>query len=322
MVHNDFLNVLPEMVAFVYVAQTGSFSAAARQLHLTSSAINKQISKLEKTLGVQLLTRTTRKLHLTDAGQEILQKCIEVVTAAQGTMQLAEGLMERPKGVVTLAAPKAFAKQVLHPAILKFLDAYPDVDVHLVVTDESLDPLSGNIDLMVRLTKTPPENLSARPLMRVNHILCASPTYLAKHHPIECPSDLADLNCLSIGENDRDHWWRFLRNGEETCVVVSGRYIANHSEIRLDAIQSGLGVGCVPDFVAKSALESGQVVRVLPEWELDVSYHGIAYLLYPPNRFLAPKIRVFIDYLVQHIEANNLAIHFAAVTLTEVAPQI
>ncbi len=302
---SEFLDVLPEMVTFVRVAQGGSFSAAARSMHLTPSGVSKQISKLERALGVQLLMRTTRKLHLTDVGMEVYQKCNQLVEAAQGTMQIAERFMSRPQGMVRISAPKAFAKNILHPAVLDFLETYPDVDVHMIVTDRAVDPVLEGVDLVVQLTKHPPESLADRPLMRVEHILCASPAFLQGTHPITEPKDLVGVNCLYIGERDRDNWWRLSRGDVSEQVIVKGRYVANHSEMRLEAVCRGAGVGCVPDFVAQPYIDSGAIVRVLPDWELEADYHGIAHILYPPNRFLAPKCRVLIDFLLAHVKRHH-----------------
>ncbi|WP_342616386.1 LysR family transcriptional regulator [Rhodoferax sp. GW822-FHT02A01] len=304
---NEFLDVLTEMVTFVRVAESGSFSAAARFLHITPSAVSKQVTRLERVLGAQLIRRTTRQLQLTDVGMEAFHKCSELVEAAQGAMQVTAKFMERPQGMVRLTAPKAFAKHILHPAILDFLDKYPEVDVQLIVTDKLVDPIQEGVDLVVQLTKVPPLNLASRPLMEVEHILCASPKFLKNNHPIKNPKDLVGINCLYLGERDRDNWWRFKKGNEVEDVVVKGRYVANHSEMRLEAVLRGVGVGCVPDFVARSALRSGAVQRILPEWELEANYHGTAHILYPPNRFLAPKCRVLIDFLVEHVAARMKA---------------
>jgi DNA-binding transcriptional LysR family regulator len=298
---NDFLEVLPEMVTFARVAERGSFSAAAIELQITPSAASRHVSRLEKALGLQLIRRTTRQFRLTDAGKEAFEKCSELVAAAQGTMQVAQRFMEKPQGLIQVSAPKAFAKHVLHPLILEFLQRYPAVDVRLLVTDRKVDPIHEGVDLIVQLTKHPPENLASRKLMQVQHIVCASPAFLAKTHPIHHPSDLTGLSCLYIGETEKDNWWRFCRGRDVEDVLVKGRYVANHSEIRLDAIVAGIGVGCVPDFVAQRALEQGLVQRILPDWELDANYHGTVHILYPPNRFLAPKCRVFIDFLAERM---------------------
>jgi len=298
---NDFIEVLPEMVTFVRVVETGSISAAGRLLHMTPSAISKQLAKLEKFLGMQLMRRTTRQQHLTEVGAEVFRNCVELVESAQNTLQITEKFKFSPQGLVRLAAPKAFARHVLHPAILDFLAKYPNVDVHLTIADRVVDPIQEGFDLVVLLTKQPPANLVARALTKVEHILCASPAFLANNRPIETPTDLVGINCLYIGEKERDNWWHFLRGDECVQVVVRGRYVTNHSEMRLGAIIQGLGVGCVPDFVARDALENGLVKRVLPDWELDANYHGTAQILFPRNRYLTPKCRVLIDHLAHYI---------------------
>ena len=294
------------MVTFLRVAELGSFSAAAAQLGVTTSAASRQVTRLEHELGVQLMQRTTRHLRLTAAGVEALARCGELVTAAQGTMQIAQRYTGEPRGQVSISAPKAFAKRVLHPLLLTFLQRYPEVDVQLIVADRDIDPIREEVDLVVRLTQHPPEGLAARPLVRVQQVLCATPRYLAQHGAITHPQDLMAHSCLSLGEQPNDHHWRFRKTGttghdgkdhEVAQVVVRGRYAANHSEVRLDGVLAHLGVGCLPNFIAQEALPRGEVVPVLPDWEVQATYHGMAYVLYPPSRFLPPKCRVLIDHL-------------------------
>ncbi|MFH0133993.1 LysR family transcriptional regulator [Variovorax sp. VaC1] len=296
---NSFLKVLPEMVTFLRVAELGSFSAAADLLGMTPSAASRQVKRLEKEIGVQLLQRTTRQLRLTEPGAEAFARCRELVLAAQGTMDVAQQFSRKPGGLVRLSAPKAFARRVLHPHLLDFLQRYPEVDVQLIVEDRDIDPIREGVDLVVRLTTAPPEGLVARQLMAVEHILCATPRYLAQHEAIAHPRDLLAHSCLSLGEHERDNHWRFKKEGEEDATaVVRGRYISNHSEIRLEGALAGLGVACVPAFMAREALDEGRVVRVLADWEFQGNYHGHAWILYPPNRFTAPKCRVLIDHLL------------------------
>jgi DNA-binding transcriptional LysR family regulator len=303
---NSFLKVLPEMVTFLRVAELGSFSAAADLLGMTPSAASRQVKRLEKEIGVQLLQRTTRQLRLTEPGAEAFARCRELVLAAQGTMEIAQQFSTKPGGLVRISAPKAFARRVLHPHLLDFLQRYPEVDVQLIVADRDIDPIREGVDLVVRLTTEPPEGLVARQLMPVAHILCASPRYLAEGEAIEHPRDLLAHSCLSLGEHERDNHWRFKRSGgEEAEVVVRGRYVSNHSEVRLEAALAGLGVACVPVFMAEGALKDGGVVRVLADWEFQGNYHGHAYILYPPSRFTAPKCRVLIDHLLDALATGR-----------------
>ena len=295
---DNFLEVMHELVAFVRVAETGSFSDAARQQGVTPSAISRPVARLEKTMGVSLLQRTTRQLRLTDAGLEVLAHGRTMIAAAQATLQVAEGHVGEPQGLVRVSAPKAFARHMLQPVLLGFLQQHPAVDVHLLVVDRPVDPLREGVDVVIRLTDDPPQGMVARALMPVRQLVLASPAYIRAHAPLRTPEDLMGHSCLVIGEQERDSRWRFVRGQESVAVVVAGRYTVNHSEMRLAAIEADLGVGCVPDFVAQDALAAGRVVRLLPEWAFDTNYQGMAYLLFAGSRYTAPKVRVFIDHLV------------------------
>lgn len=295
---NDFLDVMQELVAFVRVAEAGSFSAAARAQGGTPSAISRQVARLEKALGLALLQRTTRQLRLTDAGLAVLEHGRAMVAAARATLEVAEGHVGAPRGRVRLSAPKAFARQVLHRPVLDFLQRYPEVDVHFLVQDRPVDALREGVDLVVRLTDDPPPGMVARALCPVQQWLVASPAYLAGHPPVHAPDDLMAHSCIALGEQERDGRWRFVRGDEVVEVPVTGRYTVNHSEMRLAAVEAGLGIGCMPDFGAREALAAGRVVRLLADWTFDTRYQGTAYLLFAASRHTAPKVRALIDHLV------------------------
>lgn len=302
---NAFLKILPEMVAFLRVAELGSFSAAASQLGMTPSAVSRQVTRLEKELGVQLIQRTTRQLRLSEPGIEAFEHCRTLVAAAQATMQVAQQFVGEPRGQVRISAPKAFARHVLHPLLMDFLERFPNLDIQFIVADRDIDPIREGVDLVVRLTPDPPQGLVARPLMPVRQILCAAPSYLREKGVIEHPRDLLAHSCLYLGEQERDNRWRFRQGEEAVEVVVQGRYVANHSEIRLDAVRGGLGVGCLPDFVARDALDSGSIVRVLGDWEFQANYQGQAYLLFPQNGFMPSKCRALIDHLAAALRRQD-----------------
>lgn len=296
--NNDFLDVMQELVAFVRVAEAGSFSAAARAQGVTPSAISRQVARLEKALGLALLQRTTRQLRLTDAGQAVLEHGRTMVAAARATLDVAEGHVGAPRGRVRISAPKAFARQVLHRPVLDFLQRYPEVDVHFLVQDRPVDALREGVDLVVRLTDDPPPGMVARALMPVQQWVIASPAYLAAHAPVLMPEDLTAHSCIALGEQQRDNRWRFVRGDEAVEVVVAGRYTVNHSEMRLAAVEAGLGIGCMPDFAAREALAAARVVRLLADWTFDSHYQGTAYLLFAASRHTPPKLRALIDHLL------------------------
>lgn len=295
---NNKLDSLPDMAVFARVVDAGSFSGAARQLGVTPSAVSRQVARLEGVLRVRLLERSTRKLRLTEAGSAVFSRCQDMVAAAREVLALSDTQTATPRGLVRVSMPKAFGRQVVHPLIPSFLRQYPEVDVQLVITDRTVDLFEEAIDLAIRITEAPPPGLAGRPLMRIRHLVCASPAYLALHGKPTHPRDLASHSCLFLGEDERDQHWRFRRGGEESTAKVRGRYVANHSEVRLEGALQSLGIASLPEFTARSSLAAGELITVLDDWEHLTNYAGTAWLLYPPNRFLAPKLRVWIDHLV------------------------
>jgi transcriptional regulator, LysR family len=150
----------------------------------------------------------------------------------------------------------------------------------------------------LRITDRPSPGLIGRQLMRIDHLLCATPHYLTQHGTPQHPHDLATHSCIYLGETPSDAQWKFRRGGKTVTVNVRGRYAANHTGVRLDAVKQHIGIGSLPYFTARQALDDGEIVQVLPEWDFLSSYHGGLWLLYAPNQYLPPKLRVFIDYLV------------------------
>lgn len=301
---NESINrLMPYMSVFVKVVELGSFSAAAEQLGLTASAVSRQIATLESALSVKLLERTTRKLRLTEVGTEVFARCQDMVEAARSVQEIAQRFVRSPQGLVKVSVPKAFGKRLISPLIAEFLHLYPQVDVQLTLSDQPNDLISDDFDLLIRITETPPLGLAARPLLDVHHVLCASEHYLAQVGTPLHPENLSDHSCIYLGETLGDNRWQ-LRNvhtAEKISVTVRGRFVSNHSEVRLEAVIAGLGVGCLPFFTAAEAVANQQIVEVLKDWRYETTYHGKAWILYPPNRYLPPKCRALIDYLVSKV---------------------
>lgn len=303
--------LLPDMATFARVVEAGNFSEAARQLGTTPSTISRQIKRLEEALGTRLLERSTRSLRLTDSGALVHRYCRDMLDAASGAADIAGNLVSAPQGRVRLSAPISYARSVIHPLLPAFLRQWPQIDVQLMFVDRELDPLRDDVDLVIRLTRTPPLGLAARQLGVARWLLCASPAYLAAHGTPSMPQDLARHECLFLGETVDDNRWVFRRNqetrqetrsAEPQSVEVRGRYIANDVSARLDAALHGIGIAILPDFALADALRDGELVQVLGDWEFEArAYMGPVWLLYPPNRFLPSKVRVLIDYLASHL---------------------
>jgi DNA-binding transcriptional LysR family regulator len=300
---NSQLDSLPDMAVFARVVEAGSFSEAARQLGLTPSAVSRQVARLEGVLRVRLLERTTRKLRLTEAGSAALGRCQDMVAAAREVLALSDTHTATPSGLVRVSMPKTIGRLVVHPLMPAFLRQYPEVDVQLIITDRAVDLFEEAIDLAIRVTEEPPPGLAGRPLIKMTHMVCASPGYLAARGTPLHLRDLTQHSCIYLGENELDRHWRFRRGEEEVTVKVSGRYVANHSEVRLEGALQSMGIASLPEVTARSSLASGDLVPVLSDWTHLTHYAGTAWLLYPPNRFLAAKLRVWIDYVVAGLAA-------------------
>jgi DNA-binding transcriptional LysR family regulator len=301
---NDKAALLPGMAVFVRVVEAGSFSAAARQLGSTASAVSRQVARLEQELSLRLLERTTRQLRLNEAGSEFYGHCRVMLDAADQALGIGERLMSSPRGLVRLSVPKAYGKFVISPLMPGFLRRYPDVDVQLQISDQSPDLIDDGFDMLVKVTDRPPEGLAGKPLGPVRQVLCASPDYLALHGTPQHPQELLRHSCLYLGENPGDNRWHFSGGGQEQVVTVRGRYISNHSEARLDAALADFGITVLPHFTAAQALADGRLHEVLPRWRYTGSYQGAAWLLWRPNQHLPPKQRALIDYLSEALASR------------------
>ncbi|TFY86025.1 LysR family transcriptional regulator [Pseudomonas nabeulensis] len=293
------LPLLGEMAIFVKVVETGSFSEAARQMGASPSSVSRSISRLEKALATRLLQRTTRKLRLSEGGEEVFKRCQEMVNAARSVMEISGQFTHEAEGLVRVSVPKAVGRFVIHPHMPEFLRRYPKVDVQLILEDRPVDLIDDNLDLILRISESPPPGLVGRPLFPIEHLLCATPQYLAEHGTPQHPHDLLEHSCIYLGETPADARWKFRQAGKTVTVGVRGRYAANHTGVRMDAVLQHVGIGSLPYFTARHALEAGTVVQVLAQWDFIASYHGEVWLLHSPTRYLPPKLRVFIDYLVE-----------------------
>ncbi len=297
---NKLHDLLLNMAIFDEVAEQGSFSATAQALQMTPSSVSKRIAKLEDELNVKLIERTTRTMRLTNTGEQFRTHCHNMLNEANSAIAITQQAQDKLIGEVSISAPKAFANLVLQPVILQFLQAYPHINVQVLATDTPVDLLRKNIDCSIEIG-TPSDYLIAKPLLAVRQVLCATPHYLSSQSPPITPIDLQKHNCLSLGETDNDNQWLFIKENLSITVNVTGRYVVNHSNMRLQGVLNHLGIGCFPDFVVKNLLETGELVEVLTDWQLQANYHGMAWLTYLPNKFQSLRLRRFIEFLQKNI---------------------
>lgn len=298
---NKIIALMNEMAVFVKVVETGSFSETARQLGATPSAVSRSVSRLEKALGTRLLQRTTRKLRLSDSGHEVHARCTDMVNAAQAVMAYSGQFNPEPQGLVRISVPKAVGRFLIHPHIADFLARYPKVDVQLQLDDRYVDLIDDHVDLAIRITDSPAPGLMGRRLINISHMICATPEYLSRQGIPSHPHDLKMHNCIFLEEEPGDSRWKFQHNGKSMSIKVHGRYAVNHTGARLDAVLHHLGIGCLPYFTARHALQRGQIIQVLPEWKFEPNYCGEAWVLYPPTRYLTPKLSAFINFMAERL---------------------
>lgn len=293
------MEMLREMAIFAQVVDSGGFSAAARHLSLTTSAVSRHVSRLEAYIGGRLLQRTTRSLALTELGLQVHEGCTRMLSTAREIHALAGSYSARPNGVIRVTAPIVFGQVWLAPKLPGFLALYPEVDIQLTLVDRTVDLIDEGVDLAIRIAHELAPGLAARPLCPMRYILVASPDYIAKHGMPAKPEELPERQCIYLGYARFRENWTLKRGAKEVKIKVPTRMTINNSSAILAAVLADGGIGLVPDFTARNALNEGLVVQVLADWELMEPYTGAAYAVYQPGKHLALKIRAFIDFLIE-----------------------
>lgn len=296
---NRLINSLADMANFVMVVEEGGFSAASRKLGVTPSAVSRQVTRLEQSLGVKLLERTTRKMDLSVAGRPIYELCRTMLDSAKEVVTVST-ITSEPEGLLRIAAPKAVAKVLLEPILISFALRYPKIKLQVKVTDYIVDPIHNEVDIVVTLEPDPIPGLIAKALGEVKIILCASPDYLEQYGAVTQPKDLQQHSCITLGESANDGLLQLQKGSVVHKVSVSGRFSANHSQMRLNAVIGGLGIGLLPDFVAAQALKKGRIVPVLEAWKIKHNYQGIVRLQYAQSKFIPERVKLLVAFLVDN----------------------
>jgi DNA-binding transcriptional LysR family regulator len=285
---------LVAMAAFARVVEAGSFTAAARDLGLSTPVVSKRIGQLEHELGTRLLYRTTRKLSLTEAGTAFYQHCARLVEEAKLAEEAVAQLNDAPRGLLRVTAPVTLGAYQVAPIIPSFLARYPEVNIDMVLNDRIVDLAEEGFDLAIRLTASPQPNLVARRLITTNRVVCAAPDYWARHGKPQAPSDLSHHNCILYASLPTQNEWVFNGPGGEEHVQVSGNYLVNSSEALREAAVGGLGVIRLSSLTLNREIAAGRLETALDDY---VSPDTDIYAMYLPNRYLSKKTRVFIDFL-------------------------
>jgi len=282
---------------FVEVVERGSQTAAADALEMSRAMVSRYLGELETWVGARLLHRTTRKLSLTGAGEQLLGQCREMLAMADAMQSVSRTDEAAPRGTLRIACSQSLAQAWLVHALDDFTRLYPQVSVDLLVGSQAVNLVEARIDLALRITNQLDPNLIARQLAVCRSVVCATPAYLARHGTPQRPEELAQHNCLSYAYFGRSIW-EFSRAGEPHAVAVSGNLSANESMVLLEAVLADIGISLQPRYSVGAHLRSGALVQLLPDYEpQQLGIHA----LYGTRRQMPPALRVLLDFLIQRL---------------------
>lgn len=296
------MDLLAAFHTFARVAETGSFSAVAREAGATQPAISRQVAALETHLGARLLQRSTRSLTLTEDGRDLLAhirlvlEAVELAEAAIGRRRLA------PAGLVRMGSPSVLGRMHVAPRIGALLARYPELSVDLVLTEEVVDMVQMGLDLTIRVGPIGDAGLVARRVGTTTSIAVAAPDYLDGHGEPRTPSDLGAHDCLIFTRLADPETWTFsAADGSSVPVRVAGRLRTNNIAAVLEAALAGVGIALVPTWMLRDEVRSGRLVVLLREWQPP---HRPISVVYPSRRFLAPRTRAVIDFIVDEFRLD------------------
>ena len=289
------------------LAQTRSFTLAARRLGLSKASVSTRIADLERAAGVALVRRTTRSVGLTQAGQMLVEETQDAFERIAASFAGVRDLAGHPRGLVRVSAPVALGRQYVAPLLPAFLARYPEVRLDLDLSDRLVKLSQEGFDLAIRHVETPPETHVAWLLCESRSVLVASAGYLASAGVPERPEDLAQHACLPYLRDGGGQAWSFERIGrrpERVTVQVHGPLRANNSEVLRQAVEGGLGIGLLPDFSAAGHLGDGDLVHVLPGWRPLGFFGQKIYAIRPGGTGVPRAVQCLVDFLKQSLQGG------------------
>jgi DNA-binding transcriptional LysR family regulator len=284
------------LTAFVRVVENGGFSAAARRLNMSTTMVSNHVQALEDRLGVRLLNRTTRKVSLTEIGKAYYDRSMQILADLEQADDVAGALHSTPRGTLRVHVATHMVPYVSQ-VVTDFLATYPEVKVDLRMGEANVDLIEEGYDIALRMTSPPDSSLIVRGLATWRHVLCCSHAYLEAHGRVQQLEELAGHNCIRHLNYPFDEWRFIDRKGAPASVRVAGSFITNSGEALRAAGLQGLGICLAAGFLVHDDLETGRLVRLLPEYRpVEMSMNAV----YPHRHHLSAKVRTFIDMLVDH----------------------
>lgn len=290
------MDQLSSLRIFTRVVESQSFTAAADRLGLSRAVVSKAVIDLEQSLGARLLERTTRRVKTNEIGAAYYERCIRILAELDEADRAVRDLHDEPRGTLRVNAPVSFGALHLKTVVTAYLAAHPQVHLALSLNDRFVDIIDEGFDVAIRIAQLEDSSLVARKVAPARRVLCAAPSYLASHDVPKTPADLARHRCLPYGSAAQQDWKLRGPDGEH-IVRVTGPLSSNNGDMLHCAAADGQGIALLPTFIVGPDLQDGKLQVVLPDFAPeDLSI----YAVYPPNRHLAAKVRLFIDMLVKH----------------------
>jgi len=285
------------MRILVRVVDSGSFSAAARQLGVAPSSVSRRINELEEDLGARLFARTTRKLSLTEAGQLYYDRARSIIDEVNEA-KLALSQLGSPSGILRVTVPSGIGRELVVSAVPAFLERYPAIKIVLSMTDRMVDIVDAGIDVAIRVGRQRDSSFKARKIGESKRVVCASPEYLKKVGTPKTPGDLESHNCITWRDHPGHNVWTFHGPDGVSNVRTSGSFFAKNADAIVAATVAGLGLSLLPDWNMGIELRQKQLRPVLTDYQASPAVSPV-YAVHAHQRHVPPKIRVFIDFLIE-----------------------
>ncbi|WP_219909774.1 LysR family transcriptional regulator [Pseudoduganella armeniaca] len=297
------MNKLQAMEVFVQVVDAGGFSRAADAMQLPKATVSTLIQQLETALSVKLLHRTTRQVTVTADGAAYYERCLRILTDVKDAEESLSRTRLSPSGRLRVDAPTGLASSILVPALPAFFERYPDIQLELGCSDRLVDLIEEGVDCAVRGGTLADSTLIARRVGVLNMLTCASPAYLAQYGTPHHPRELERHRCVNYfsAKTGKIYDWDFTRDGERIQIPLPGVIAVNDSTAYVEAGLAGLGVLQMTDYLLRDHLATGRMVQILPDWVSDPIPINIVY---PQNRHLSTKVRVFVEWVAELFDSH------------------
>jgi DNA-binding transcriptional LysR family regulator len=286
------------LAIFAKVAECRSFADAAAELRLSKATVSKAVSRIESRFGARLIIRTARRFELTDAGRQLVGSAAQILAEGEAAEEVTRAQASTPRGLVRLAAPMSFGTLHVAPLLPEFLATFPEISIDLHLSDAMTDMIGEGFDAAIRIAVQPGASLVVQRLCEMPRYLVGSPAYVDKHGRPKHPLHLAEHRCICYSYTMTTEVWRFTKGSKSASVRPSGPLRVNNGDAMMPALIAGAGLGILPEFFLREAIESNLLERLLPDWSIPL---GAVYWVTPREGPLPRRVEVLGDFLIEKL---------------------